>query len=83
MIFSNKKFLSLRVFIFSFFIIIMCSCHSNRPGYNPYLRKRPLEKQYKSNKRAVDRGTKNYHKQMKKNRRFLGIGRPADKPMGN
>jgi hypothetical protein len=78
----NKKHFIIRVFIFLFFFTFLFSCHSNRPGYNPYLRKKPLEKQYKSNKRAVDRGTKNYGKQMRKNSKRL-FGRPPSKPMGN
>lgn len=78
----NKKHLVLRIFIFLFFITLIFSCRSNKPGYNPYLRKKPLEKQYKANKRAVDRGTKNYSKQMRRNSRRL-FGRPPDKPMGN
>ena len=82
MIVFNKKYLLVRIFILLFFITVLFSCHSNRPGYNPYLRSKPLEKQYKANKKAVDRGTKNYHKQMRKNSRRL-FGRPPDKPMGH
>jgi len=83
MVILNKKYFLLRIFIFSFFIYTLCSCGSGKPGYNPYLRTRPLDKQYKSNRKALDKGTKNYSKQMRKNRkRIFGGKRPPPRPDG-
>jgi hypothetical protein len=74
-IFSKKYFFS-TILNFSFILLFLCACHKRGPGYNPYIHGRTNYHQQRANKRAIDQGTKNYKKQLRKNRRHI-FGSPT------
>lgn len=74
-IFSKKYFFS-TILILLFLLFPFYACHRGAPGYNPYLKSKPTLKQQRANKKAVDEGTKNYRKQLRKTRRRLFGGPP-------
>ncbi len=61
-------------FLLLFFVVTstLVSCRSKTP-WNPYLsaKEKPSEKQRKEEQRQLVRGTKNYEKQMEKNKKDI------------
>jgi hypothetical protein len=79
MIIFNKKYFFSTIFIFSLItLLLVSSCHKG-PGYNPYLHQhRANQRQARATKKINDDRTKNYKKQLRKNRRNL-FGTPPPK----
>lgn len=76
-VFSKRSFLS-TILILSLFLLPFSACRKRGPGYNPYLHKKINLKAQRENKKAVERGTKNYRKKQRKSRKHLfGTSKPA------
>ncbi len=71
MIIFNKKYFFSTILSSLFVFLFFNACGKRAPGYNPYLHSGSIKKEQRANKKAIEKGTKNYSKQQRKTRRNI------------